>query len=295
MARVIILLISIIYLASCSQNEVATNIKEPVILIAGYGNGADIWEKEGFTSFLKNKDSLIYGGVWNILRCRNDSINIKIADTFSVAFSDSTGNIDKLADELTEIIDFITQKTGANKVVLIGYSMGGLIARRYLVQTENNHKVKALVTIATPHKGSYLANVLYGGELILGGTESVIVNIMSSLLNRPIKGEAISQMIQSGKESFLVKMNNKTHPTDIQYHSIIAQSTLSSKLKWIYKKTGIATYDGDYVVSCQSQSMSNVAGIKVKVSEKLVKNANHFNILSKHEEIFDIIKLYLEK
>ena len=64
-----------------------------------------------------------------------------------------------VADAVAEILD----ATGAEKIVLVGHSMGGLAAREYLqnpeywpVDEEGNahHRVAKLVTSGTPHNGS---------------------------------------------------------------------------------------------------------------------------------------------
>ena len=55
-------------------------------------------------------------------------------------------------------IDAIMDKTGANKVILVGHSMGGLASREYLRYYFHNNVAK-LVTIGTPHKGSNISNI----------------------------------------------------------------------------------------------------------------------------------------
>ena len=73
----------------------------------------------------------------------------KEARFFAIKFSSTVGagqsssaNFDKVrvagvsilnkADELAQVIAFITQLTGVKDVVVIGYSMGGLVARAYM-------------------------------------------------------------------------------------------------------------------------------------------------------------------
>lgn len=54
-------------------------------------------------------------------------------------------------------ISYILQKTGRDKVILMGHSMGGLASREYLqnwVQSDGFHHVAKLVTTGTPHRGS---------------------------------------------------------------------------------------------------------------------------------------------
>ena len=74
---------------------------------------------------------------------------------------------------LQKVIEEVLQHTAADKVILVGHSMGGLAIREYLQRIEGNshcwwvdpddiengHKVAKVVTIGTPHLGSNLLNV----------------------------------------------------------------------------------------------------------------------------------------
>ena len=57
-------------------------------------------------------------------------------------------------------INVILEQTGADKVNLIAHSMGGLDAR-YLISKLNQHQsIASLTTIATPHRGSSIAEIV---------------------------------------------------------------------------------------------------------------------------------------
>lgn len=74
---------------------------------------------------------------------------------------------------LGQMIEEVLTFTGAEKVILVGHSMGGLAIREYLQRTEDGshrwwvdpgdaeygHKVAKVVTIGTPHLGSNFWNV----------------------------------------------------------------------------------------------------------------------------------------
>ncbi|MEQ9105322.1 MAG: alpha/beta fold hydrolase [Rhodothermales bacterium] len=57
-------------------------------------------------------------------------------------------------------LDQILAETGADKVHLIAHSMGGLDARWLISQLDYARHVLSLTTIATPHQGSALANIV---------------------------------------------------------------------------------------------------------------------------------------
>ncbi|NLE03899.1 MAG: alpha/beta fold hydrolase, partial [Crenarchaeota archaeon] len=54
------------------------------------------------------------------------------------------------------------------KVDIVGHSMGGLIARYYIENLGHSSRVAKLITIGTPHWGSYMANQSCVGGAILG-------------------------------------------------------------------------------------------------------------------------------
>lgn len=79
---------------------------------------------------------------------------------------DWAGSLAKRAGELKQQIEKILNDSGAEKVHIIGHSMGGLDARRMLWdnRSKNFHKkVASVTTIGTPHHGSSFADFLSQG------------------------------------------------------------------------------------------------------------------------------------
>lgn len=88
-----------------------------------------------------------------------------------------SAEIDAAASELGIVITSAEPYTKAG-IVLIGHSRGGLIARKYL---KNGYKrIKALVTLATPHSGSRMAQ--WAGHL------NPLLSIVSQLIPNSDKG-----------------------------------------------------------------------------------------------------------
>lgn len=80
--------------------------------------------------------------------------------TISLApvFNDIDGYVEPVARRIAEVC----AETGAEKVTLVGHSMGGLVSRAYL-RRHGAARVAKLVTLGSPHGGSRLA-VLGPGE-----------------------------------------------------------------------------------------------------------------------------------
>jgi pimeloyl-ACP methyl ester carboxylesterase len=65
--------------------------------------------------------------------------------------------IPSLADGLRRKVEATLERTGADKVHIVGHSLGGLIARYYVEHLEGKDKVHTLVSLGTPHHGTMMA------------------------------------------------------------------------------------------------------------------------------------------
>ena len=65
------------------------------------------------------------------------------------------------APQIARAVDEILEATGAKRLVLIGHSMGGLVSRAYLDQFGAG-KVAHVITLGTPHLGTWMTNLAVG-------------------------------------------------------------------------------------------------------------------------------------
>jgi len=142
-----------------------------VVFVNGLGGGRETWSE--LSSFLNNNWSedfsfdLRYYHPYNE-RSRFNSFFILLKDKFifgsfflflyRVIVGES---IELLAKGLDSYIEMNCHRY--ENIILVGHSMGGLISRKMLVdQLEKKHysEINKLLTYATPHKGSEIANYL---------------------------------------------------------------------------------------------------------------------------------------
>lgn len=71
------------------------------------------------------------------------------------------GSIDGYVPAIERAVDELLARTGAPAVALVGHSMGGLAARAYL-RRHGGERICALVTIGTPHRGTFHARLGHG-------------------------------------------------------------------------------------------------------------------------------------
>jgi triacylglycerol lipase len=81
---------------------------------------------------------------------------------------DFAGPVDLRAEQLRARVNEILAATGAERVHIIGHSMGGLDARHMIVDKGMAERVASLTTIGTPHLGTILADRLIenGGDFL---------------------------------------------------------------------------------------------------------------------------------
>lgn len=70
------------------------------------------------------------------------------------------GDIRDTSAALAPFVDQVLAETGATKVDLVGHSQGGIVSRYYIKFLGGSDKVDSLVSLAAPHHGSQLANLV---------------------------------------------------------------------------------------------------------------------------------------
>jgi triacylglycerol lipase len=78
----------------------------------------------------------------------------------TVNYSLLTSDIRTAAARLGEHVDTLCEHTGYDRVHVIAHSLGGLIARYYVQRLDGDARVHTLVTLGTPHGGTYAARLL---------------------------------------------------------------------------------------------------------------------------------------
>jgi triacylglycerol lipase len=111
--------------------------RRPLILVHGYGCSR---------------------GVWWFLRRQFEAAGHVVA---TVSLAPPYTSIGKLVPQLARRIEEVCAATGADQVVLVAHSMGGLVCRSYLAR-HGGGRVERLITLASPHSGSELARIGIG-------------------------------------------------------------------------------------------------------------------------------------
>ena len=71
-----------------------------------------------------------------------------------------TGDLRDAARDLRKAVEEIRESTGAEKVHIVGHSLGGMIARYYVQRMGGDEAVDTLVTLGSPHTGTATAYLM---------------------------------------------------------------------------------------------------------------------------------------
>lgn len=105
---------------------------------------------------------LCNAGVWaSLVRALADR---GIGPVYTLSYGPPLASIDSFADQTAARIEAILAATGARDLVVVGHSMGGLVARNYL-RRHGAERIRRIITIGSPHHGSVLAYLFPGVSL----------------------------------------------------------------------------------------------------------------------------------
>lgn len=90
-----------------------------------------------------------------------------------------------LENEVNRLAELYQPSCTENCLDIVGFSLGGIVARDYLNNHPTNHKVRKLITIASPHEGAWIFNPENWVELIPGAGKfmrKVLTSIATTFL-----------------------------------------------------------------------------------------------------------------
>ncbi len=247
-----------------------------MLLIHGYLGDASSWEKSGINSEL-NQNGWARAGIFRgspqgpvlYVTEHKDAKNLVYVATLP-----SEAPVTDQADVLKNILDIIQQTHKDEKIILVGHSAGGVVARMALIRHRLKN-IKALITIAAPHIGTGRAD-----QALDITADHGPFNMVKSLVGdndydalKHSRGLMIDlRHPQPG--NLLYWLNSQPHP-DIYYASIIRLNNDGAT--------------GDYYVPGFSQNMNNVPALQGR-SSTFTTPTSHFLVRQDANTILSIIE-----
>jgi pimeloyl-ACP methyl ester carboxylesterase len=196
----------------------------------------------------------------------------------NASFTDVLSNEAAIAKQgvaLKLAIQMVLLKTGRDKVILMGHSMGGLASREYIQNSSNwqndgQHHVAKLITTGTPHGGYTGTNnqsvtgidgqseayrdlrksyswTGYDGVYLYGGTENS--SIIKNILLYPFYNVDVNCNGIDGDNTNITGLNQRQWRTELDYSYIVGICTNCSLLQ--------GTIEGDGIVRSENANLSN--------------------------------------
>ena len=235
--------INFIFFATLLMALTTTARADVLLLVHGYLSGAAAWETSGVNQILADNGwqrTGLYraGGFVEAASANSDESNKVV-----LAELPSEAPLGIQSDLLLGYLADINKRFAGERLIIVGHSAGGLVARLSMIRAEIQNLV-GLVTIATPHLGTQRA------AEALDATDipfpiSVIPDLFGGerwdLLKR---GRSLYvDLLPPGPGTLLFWLNQQRHP-EITYYSIV-------------RGTPYALY-GDALVPGYSQDMNAV-------------------------------------
>jgi len=150
-------------------------IRKPVIFVEGFDPSNQNSFTENGLLYIANQNKFVL----NLLN--------KGCDVIILNFSDGGASIKDNAMVLRKLIQKINSiKVTDNELVVVGASMGGLVARyalSYMEQMQENHKTRLFISFDTPNQGAYaslagqhLLDFINGNKALKGFLEYDLIN-----------------------------------------------------------------------------------------------------------------------
>jgi pimeloyl-ACP methyl ester carboxylesterase len=153
---------------------------------------------------------------------------------------DNVGLLQRPSDELAVIFAAIAKRPefANSRIVLIGHSRGGLLARKFLKDhPEFAPRVSKLITLHSPHLGSQLANVANAFKDAIEGLESVFGSVVTEALGGilDLVDSPAYQELAVGSAFLTELANGETAYPEIEYYTFGGTSPLLTRfLSWVY-------------------------------------------------------------
>ncbi len=145
-------------------------------------------------------------------RLKKDGYSVVILALDWQALSDGVQGLYRMAEKLSSVVLKLRKGPcrGNTQIYLVAHSAGGLVARYYVQQLGGFHYCDGLVTLATPHQGTWLA-------------------VMGLFCHLILKARCLLQMLPISP--FIKKINHTRLPVGFRMISICSKDDLLCPLK----------------------------------------------------------------
>ncbi len=220
---------------------------EILVFVHGYDSHASTWRNNGILAFLQNQG---WQDAGNLISHPDGVLyqQAKELKPFRMVTVDLPSNapIFVQGELLAAYLVTLQQQDPQQLFTLIGHSVGGVVSRYTLVRFPKL-PVKRLITIASPHLGTAMAEA---AELAAKSPVGLVAPVVGAdIINH--SEILLDQLQREEPGSFLFWLNRQQHPQIIYYSIVRSHGSL---------------LNNDFYVRSYSQDLRHVPGILVALS-----------------------------
>lgn len=189
---------------------------QPILLVHGYMN---------------------HGSVWSLPKKRLEAMGF--GPVYTINLGHPFRSMVLYAEKVKEKAEKIAQETGRKDLILIGHSMGGVIASLYATKYAPAGTVTDVITIGSPLHGTYMAHIALGQNAREMQPNSPLLQEVRALMkeNKEIRFYHIgtkSDLLVVPGSSAIIAENNHFLFDDIGHVSLLYSKRVVNKVgEWI--------------------------------------------------------------
>lgn len=101
-------------------------------------------------------------------RLSQDGFNVVLQTLSYQEIKDSISGFARLSEKLGRLVQELRETVGeGQKIFVVAHSAGGLVARHYVQRLEGHRFINGFVTMATPHRGLWIASLGFFTHLVV--------------------------------------------------------------------------------------------------------------------------------
>ena len=221
---------------------------QQLVLIQGYLGQPSSWSDSGIAQLLdangwKYAGEFVYASDGaRLLVPPPHPDQRRSADQFYRVALPTESSIQSQAYFLTAYLKILRNRFPAQKIILVGHSAGGVLARYVMVRSPELN-IGKLITIASPHLGTESAQL---GRIVGNSPLALFAPFVGA--NTINRSQGLYQdLLPEMPHRFLYWLNRQPHP-EAEYISVV--------------KDNKALQVGDYIISKESQHLENVYSLR---------------------------------
>ena len=209
-----------------------------------------------------------------------------------IADTDGFGSIETNAEQLRRFVLSVMEKSGTDKVNIIGHSKGGLDAKYMICELGMEEHVASLTTLCTPHRGSIIASRIWELPRPIKGSIAFFINAFYKIVMKDAHPDAMRtceqlRYVDESEETlrFCQTVYCQSYSASLEQPKDCFVMALPSKINKHFEKL-----DNDGLVSVESTRFANYRGSCLDISISHVQIIDLFSKKSQKEKIYSFYK-----